>query len=142
MSNQRCSCGLPLTPFALRGQDYATHGIEYWGAVTLHFVTAQFKDVQRVMDGDTPEHDVINAAGKRYFGDHGVPDPPPLSRAQRAIDSQIVRIGWTAYQLRRWLLKVYGVGTIRDLSDDQAERAVVVLGAYPTANPDWEQIAP
>jgi hypothetical protein len=53
-----------------------------------------------------------------------------------------VRIGWTAYQLRRWLLKVYGVGTIRDLSDDQAERAVVVLGAYPTANPDWEQIAP
>jgi hypothetical protein len=68
--------------------------------------------------------------------------PPPLSAAQRAIDSQVVRIGWTAYQLRRWLLKVYGVGTIRDLSDDQAERAVVVLGAYPTANPDWEAIAP
>lgn len=72
-----------------------------------------------------------------------VPLPPPLTTRQRQVARQQMRIGWSKYQLHRWMVEVLGhTGAIRELSDDQATRAVRVLSAYPTANPDWEQVAP
>lgn len=82
------------------------------------------------------------AAKAAWEAQQAAPLPPPLTTRQRQVARQQVRIGWTAYQLRRWLIRIYGVGTIRDLSDDQAARAVCVLAAYPTHLPDWEAVAP
>jgi hypothetical protein len=71
------------------------------------------------------------------------PLPPPLTTRQRQVVRQQFRIGWSTYQLHRWMVAVLDhAGEVRELSDDQAARAVRVLAAYPTNNPNWEAIAP
>jgi hypothetical protein len=71
------------------------------------------------------------------------PLPPPLTTRQRQVARQQTRIGWSDYQLHRWMVDVlHHAGKVRDLTDDQATRAVRVLAAYPTNNPDWEKVAP
>lgn len=77
-----------------------------------------------------------------WAAQQAAPLPPPLTTRQRQVARQFTRIGWDRYQAHRWLVEVYGyTGEIRDLPDDLATRAVCVLSAYPTNNPDWEQVA-